>query len=1243
MKLKSVTDRWKNKFVSNLASSMYPSLLRASDLQMARISCFKDSLKDRGRSEEGIRKFPNGDRYTGGLLHGMPHGRGIYVWANGSMYEGEWMRGVKEGKGMFVWPSGASYDGEWSKGLMHGTGLYRGADGTLYRGAWNMGKKHGLGRKVFGNGDVYEGLWRDGVAEGLGRYTWGNGSEYVGEWKNGSMCGRGIFVWANGDRYDGEWLASEKHGKGVFTWPDGGCYEGTWKTGLKDGIGYYYPPGCLKSLRRNRNGVIVKEFVAAAGEGYHDGLEETVVKYADVRPGAALSEGGGVEKAVMTRRNEGVGRRRRARLPRCVSLSGPLTEKEVRLAMANARRKGRMMSDKGWRTDWVEDDSEEEEQYRQGECRGFVRSRRKLGRPRHLCCGNRQYRPWSGPLLCDMQLGKDGDMDLLASPDWEVLQDDEEDEEEEGEEEGAEEEEQKQEEGRAEESAGVAGTSHGDTDVGTASGDGRGSLSSSNEQKKGRRIKSLAKELTRCNGFPQGDQDEGVGAIVRLASEDEAKDRERSGGDGVMELVVYYDADSELGKSITKKKKKNYRNGNILGPKKARKFHKSWAAMSEKERDGVPMMMIVCEGGDKTHHKLTGAVSGAIHGAERAISGAIHGVSGAFLGATAACSGAHFVHGGNGLPSDSRPLRRREWRRSSDYGEMERECREGLLEQSTGHRSNQKTATASPRVLHCREYNQGVLVRETLKEVVVVGTKRRGRRRKKKSIKRPGESIYKGHRSYDLMVSLQLGISYTVGKITPERPRRITREDFAPSSFVYQHFPRGGGGITPPHQSADFSWKDYCPMVFRHLREKFGIDAGEYMVSLCGNTALRELSSPGKSGSVFYLSHDDKFIIKTMKKAEMQVLLRMLPHYYRHVRKYDNTLLTKFFGLHRIKPHGGRKVRFVVMGNLFCSDLRIHMRYDLKGSSLGRKTDLGKIDENTTLKDLDLDMVFKLEEGWRERLMAQLYEDCKFLEQQQIMDYSLLLGVHFRSRHAPAAPLPAPPDRQENQHANSLTLSSDVQGDSGDPNWHRRPMEHGFQGGGGVGGADRSFSTLHTTSVPNTCTEGEEDESGPLGSSMYGPMFSGQLYSGPLVVLQPPVSCRSGRNVVNDRFKVPHKFLGPAMTSIPPARTNTLRPVLGANGGTDALAFQFGRSRVQLGVNMAATAVGMTPDKEIDMGRVTDVVLYFGVIDILQEYDIRKRAEHAYKSMKFDGATISAVDPIMYSRRFQDFMSKVFT
>lgn len=57
----------------------------------------------------------------------------------------------------------------------------------------------------------------------------------------------------------------------------------------------------------------------------------------------------------------------------------------------------------------------------------------------------------------------------------------------------------------------------------------------------------------------------------------------------------------------------------------------------------------------------------------------------------------------------------------------------------------------------------------------------------------------------------------------------------------------------------------------RTLRKLFDVDPADYMISICGDDALRELSSPGKSGSFFYLTNDDKYMIKTMKKSEVKV------------------------------------------------------------------------------------------------------------------------------------------------------------------------------------------------------------------------------------------------------------------------------------------------------------------------------------------------------------------------------------
>ncbi|QHO17839.1 Phosphatidylinositol 4-phosphate 5-kinase [Arachis hypogaea] len=89
---------------------------------------------------------------------------------------------------------------------------------------------------------------------------------------------------------------------------------------------------------------------------------------------------------------------------------------------------------------------------------------------------------------------------------------------------------------------------------------------------------------------------------------------------------------------------------------------------------------------------------------------------------------------------------------------------------------------------------------------------------------------------------------------------------------------------------------------------------------------------------------------------------------------------------------------------------------------------------------------------------------------------------------------------------------------------------------------------------------------------------------------------------------------------------------------------------IHLGINMSARAETTTRRSSTDSlelvgeptGEFYEIVIFFGIIDILQEYDINKKLEHAYKSFQYDPTSISAVDPNLYSKRFRDFIFRVF-
>lgn len=52
------------------------------------------------------------------------------------------------------------------------------------------------------------------------------------------------------------------------------------------------------------------------------------------------------------------------------------------------------------------------------------------------------------------------------------------------------------------------------------------------------------------------------------------------------------------------------------------------------------------------------------------------------------------------------------------------------------------------------------------------------------------------------------------------------------------------------------------------------------------------------------------------------------------------------------------------------------------------------------------------------------------------------------------------------------------------------------------------------------------------------------------------------------------------------------------------------------------------------------LLLFLGVIDILQSYRLKKKVEHTLKSMFTDGDTVSVHRPSFYASRFLDFMAK---
>ncbi|KAF9528392.1 hypothetical protein CPB83DRAFT_766872 [Crepidotus variabilis] len=264
-----------------------------------------------------------------------------------------------------------------------------------------------------------------------------------------------------------------------------------------------------------------------------------------------------------------------------------------------------------------------------------------------------------------------------------------------------------------------------------------------------------------------------------------------------------------------------------------------------------------------------------------------------------------------------------------------------------------------------------------------------------------GNLIGEDHANYVLMYNMLTGIRIAVSRCGAKIQKALTPEDFR-ARHKYS-FDIVGNELTPSAKY-DFKFKDYSPWVFRYLREEiFHIDPADYLLSLTAKYILSELGSPGKSGSFFYFSRDYRFIIKTIRHSEHKFLLSILKDYYEYVRDNPHTLLSRFYGLHRVKLPRGRKIHFVIMNNLFPPHKDVHETYDLKGSTVGRLYPEDKAAKNprAVLKDLNWinrGKILELGPEKRALITEQLRRDAEFLKSVDVMDYSLLVGIHNMQR-----------------------------------------------------------------------------------------------------------------------------------------------------------------------------------------------------------------------------------------------------
>ena len=261
------------------------------------------------------------------------------------------------------------------------------------------------------------------------------------------------------------------------------------------------------------------------------------------------------------------------------------------------------------------------------------------------------------------------------------------------------------------------------------------------------------------------------------------------------------------------------------------------------------------------------------------------------------------------------------------------------------------------------------------------------------------------HAMKSFMKNILLGISICLRKAKEKKIKeKFEKNDFADSikyEVNYKNY-KLYGIDSYDIKSEDYinvNITEYAPECFAYLRKLEDINMDEMISSFLPNNNKEGMKkSDGKSGSFFISTDNQEYMIKTLKKDELELIRNsFLEKYIEYIKDHPKSLLCRIYGIYSLIQYGGTQVFVIVMRNVIGSlKNNIVAKFDLKGSTINREIkglDMSKID-NGVMKDVnfnDIEFGIMVNNKNNENINKRAYNDSKFLERMGLMDYSLFV------------------------------------------------------------------------------------------------------------------------------------------------------------------------------------------------------------------------------------------------------------
>eukprot|EP00063_Salmo_salar_P062280 XP_014037115.1 PREDICTED: phosphatidylinositol 5-phosphate 4-kinase type-2 alpha [Salmo salar] len=283
-----------------------------------------------------------------------------------------------------------------------------------------------------------------------------------------------------------------------------------------------------------------------------------------------------------------------------------------------------------------------------------------------------------------------------------------------------------------------------------------------------------------------------------------------------------------------------------------------------------------------------------------------------------------------------------------------------------------------------------------------------------------------------LLSVLMWGVNHSINELSHVQiPIMLMPDDFK----AYSKIKVDNHLFNKENMPSHFKFKEYCPLVFRNLRERFGIDDQDFQNSLTRAAPLNS-DAQGRTGARFHTTYDKHYVIKTITSEDVAEMHNILKKYHQFIVEcHGNTLLPQFLGMYRLTVDGD-ETYMIVTRNVFSHRLSVYKKYDLKGSTVAREASdkekqprppedapprpksnvqqrlqtlriatrfycamkhVRDAKELPTYKDNDFindGQKIYIDDDNKKMFLEKLRKDVEFLAQLKLMDYSLLVGIH---------------------------------------------------------------------------------------------------------------------------------------------------------------------------------------------------------------------------------------------------------